>query len=461
MSIRPRSLAWSPATVSWLSFVLMGLVVVGIGLTGTGYVVSYLRERLTAHGIEHDRAIATSLQSLLDGELPAAGRTPPALQGFVEKYGAFGYRIFILDTAQEELSADSGVRSGLPRPIASSWLGSAIPLGRSGDQRPLREGGAATATDAAGRPLLLWIAPVNGGPAAEGTWRIGVASDPTTLASFLGDLHWHLDGVMLLTYLLIGILGLFSVRGIGRAYERRLESQVRERTLALESAHAQILRRERLATIGQTASVLAHEMRNPLSSIKLALSGVRGSGGLAERERHRVDLVLGEVDRLDNLLSQTLDYTRPIQLSTDPVILDDVVTQVLRHEEPLLSRRGVRIRRERCADCIGIRLDEDKMHQALLNLLKNAFEATPPGGEIGIRLYRDRAEAVLEITNGGEPLPEETLARAFDPFFTTKPKGSGLGLGLVRRVVEEHGGAVALASDCRSGTRATVRLPMP
>jgi signal transduction histidine kinase len=189
---------------------------------------------------------------------------------------------------------------------------------------------------------LLWIAPRT--DHRDGPWVIGVASDPTTLTSFLGDLHWHLDGVMLLTYLLIGTLGLFAVRGIGRAYERRLESEVRERTEAMESAHAQMLQRERLATIGQTASVLAHEMRNPLASIKLALSDVQDSDRLSEREHRRVELVSGEVGRLDNLLSQTLDYVRPIRLVSDPVLLEDVLTQVLHHEEPWLATHEVRIR---------------------------------------------------------------------------------------------------------------------
>ena len=126
----------------------------------------------------------------------------------------------------------------------------------------------------------------------------------------------------------------------------------------------------------------------------------------------------------------------------------------------MLARHEVRIRRERCRDCRALRLDAEKMHQALLNLLKNALDATPRGGEIGFRLSCDGAEAVLTITNGGEPLSEETLASAFEPFFTTKPDGSGLGLGLVKRVVEAHGGTVALTSERLSGTCATVRLPM-
>jgi signal transduction histidine kinase len=251
-----------------------------------------------------------------------------------------------------------------------------------------------------------------------------------------------------------------SVRGIGRAYERRLELQVRERTRALEAAHAEMLRKARLATIGQTASVLAHEMRNPLASIKLALSGVKGSDGLDERARRRVELVAGEVDRLDGLLRDTLDHVRPVQLSHKPVKLEDLLTGLLRQEEPLLRRRGLRVRRERCAQNTALRLDENKLHQALLNLLKNAAEASPAGEEIRMGLHREAGDAVLEIANRGEPLSAEVLARAFDPFFTTKPRGSGLGLGLVKRVVEEHGGTVALASDAAHGTRVTVRLPL-
>jgi signal transduction histidine kinase len=173
-----------------------------------------------------------------------------------------------------------------------------------------------------------------------------------------------------------------------------------------------------------------------------------------------VGLVLGEVDRLDGLLSQTLDFVRPVKLSKKPVVLDRLLTQVIHRQTPLVEERHLSIRRETCADCRAIRLDEGKMHQVLLNLLKNAIEASPPGGEIAIREFRDGAQVVLEIANGGEPMDPETLDRAFEPFYTTKPGGSGLGLGLVKRVVEEHDGSVVLTSDPESGTRVTLRLPM-
>lgn len=99
------------------------------------------------------------------------------------------------------------------------------------------------------------------------------------------------------------------------------------------------------------------------------------------------------------------------------------------------------------------------MHQVLLNLVKNAVEASPQGGKVGVSLQRKGSELVLEMNNDGEPISAEILQRAFEPFFTTKPKGTGLGLGLVKRVVEEHGGTVALSSNPELGTRVTLRLP--
>jgi signal transduction histidine kinase len=201
-------------------------------------------------------------------------------------------------------------------------------------------------------------------------------------------------------------------------------------------------------------------MRNPLASIKLAFSGLQNQDDVPERTRRRFGLVLGEVDRLDALLSQTLEFARPVQIATRPVLLDQVLTRVIEQQRPLIDKQKLRVRRETCADCRAVRLDEDKMVQALLNLLKNAIEASPEGSAIDISVARANDEVVLQMVNGGEPLAAETIRQAFDPFFTTKPHGSGLGLGMVKRVVEAHGGNVSLDSASEYGTRVTVRLPM-
>ena len=460
MKIDIRAVQWTPGRVSLLSLVIMGLVVAGIGLTGTAYVVGYLHERMTVHGIEHNREIAQRLHPLLAPRIQLdADVVSNAFQDAVTQYGSFGYRIFLLDQ-KKRLMADSHRESVLPVELDKSWL--ADINGSSANDGGHQLGvGAARATDEDGHPMLIWLQKVDGEESSSNHWLLGVASDQHKLNDFLGELHWHLDGILLVTYMMIGFLGLFAMRGIGRAYERKLEAQVQERTLALKVAHDDVLEKTRLATIGQTASVLAHEMRNPLASIKLALSGMSGQENLSDRTQRRVELVTGEVDRLDALLSQTLDYVRPVILSTRPVLLDDLISKVEEQQQPLFTEHGITLRRQLCAECAAIRLDEDKMHQVLLNLLKNAVEASPEGGEIGLRLLSDNVNhAVIEITNGGEPIDAETADRAFDPFFTTKPRGSGLGLGLVKRIIEEHGGKVTIDGNPSGGTRVRVYLPM-
>lgn len=461
MKFGERRLSWTPTIVSWLSFVIMGLVVVGIGLTGTAYVVGYLHERLTAHGVDHNREIAESLRPVLAALI---SRPEPVshtdLQQAVAAYGMFGYRLFVLDRQQQRLVADSQGEGHLPADLNTSWLSDIAAIATTDYELQAGEGPAlALAED--GHPMLIWIAGMQEVGTPDGRWFLGVASDQRNLTEFLGDLHWHLDGIMLMTYVLIAFLGYFAMRAVGRVYERNLEAEVRERTLDLKAAHQEVLTNTRLATIGQTASVLAHEMRNPLASIKLALSAMSRQEDVPERTGRRIDLVLGEVDRLDALLSETLDFVRPVKLSAQPIVLDQLISQVIQWQRPLLDGRSITLHREVCADCTAIRLDEHKMHQVLLNLLKNAIEASLEGGEIRLKLFQDENQSVvLEIANGGEVLGAEILERAFEPFYTTKPRGSGLGLGLVKRIVEEHGGSITLSSDPSLGTCVTVTLPI-
>ncbi len=453
-----KNLTWKPSTVSWLSFVLLGLIVAGIGLSGTAHVVNYLQERLIAHGIEHNQEIASALIQKLESFVQNDSRDATnILSHAIEDYKAFGFRIFILDRNNQAVIVDSEMPLTSPLPIKQSWLANATSLDGSSIALP-QENGVVHALGDDHHPMLICLQEMEmPGP---NRWALGIASDQTTLTDFMGDLHWHLDAVLLLTYVLITLLGYYAMRSIGRTYERRLESQVHERTLALEAAQKEMLHKTLLATIGQTATVLTHEMRNPLASIKLALSGLKGSATLEDRERRRVELVLGEVDRLDGLLSETLDYVRPVKLSDQPVDIDLLLSKVLKQQEPLMQEKGIRLKHEGCTDPTAMRIDKAQIHQVLLNLIKNAIEASPQGGEIGTSLRREGDQLVVEISNGGEPLSEEVLQRAFEPFFTTKPKGTGLGLGLVKRVVEEHGGMVTLASDVVIGTRMTLTIPL-
>ena len=458
MSTLLKIVNWKPSTVSWLSFVFMGLIVAGVGLVGTAHVVNYLQLRLVDHGVEHNKEVALALIPKIE----AVVSKDPAdvlriLSQTIESYKSFGSQIFVLDRSNQSIAVDSKNFRISPIPIKESWLARATRLDGSAILLP-QEIGSLSSLNADEHLMLIWLQEIN--IPEKGRWVLGVANDQETLIDFMGDLHWHLDAVMLLTYILITFLGYYAVRSIGRAYERRLESEIWDRTQALEAAHEEVLLKTRLATIGKTASVLTHEIRNPLSSIKLALSGLKSSVILEDREQRRVDLMLGEVDRLDGLLSETLDYVRPVKLSDSPVNIDQLFRTVLKQQEPLMEEKEIRLDHVGCTDCSSMRVDVSQIHQVFLNIIKNAIEASPLGGEVSTSLQREGDDLIVEINNQSETLDEDIVQRAFEPFFTTKPKGTGLGLGLVKRVVEEHGGMVTLASNLENRTRLTLSLPM-
>ncbi len=450
-----------PLTVSLISFLLMLVIVVIIGLVGGRHIIDYLQERLVEHGIDHNEEVIRGIRPLLERSLQD-GAKPDAVvadfQRFIVHAEPFGVRLFLVDLSRGMVIADSQETHGLPYPVKAlvetpvrHFDGSLISDVRKWD-------GTAWRKTAAGAIELLTLHPLN--MSASPRWALGVSSDLSELLVFMDELHLHLDMVLLLTYGLIGLLGFLTLRWVGRRYESGLEQQVAARTRELEAAHERLLEQARLATLGQTASILAHEMRNPLASIKLALSGVSRSDSLSEREKQRLGLVLGEVDRLEQMLSENLEYVQPVVRGDQPVSLDELLDRVLDLEQPLIQDASLSLSRHRCEDCPGLRLDRRKMQQVLLNLLKNAREASPPGASIGIILERQENDLVLTISNRGEPLDSATREQAFDLFFTTKARGTGLGLGLVRRVVEEHGGSVNLTEDGKGLIYVRLILPL-
>lgn len=458
MSLKEFIRHQKPLTVSLISFLLMLAIVITIGLAGGSHIIRYLQVQLMEHGIMHNEDVIEGMRPLLERALQVGKPVDQVVsdfQSFIEHAEPFGVRLFLIDRKGDLVIADSAAVERLPFAV-DKLLGTPA---RQLDGTPItdlgRWRGAAWRVTPAGTIELLSLRNMDAG---DVHWTLGVSSDLSELLSFMDELHLHLDTVLLITYGLIGLLGFLVLRWVGRRYESSLEEQVIERTDELEAIHRKLLEQARLATIGQTASVLAHEMRNPLASMKLALSGVSRSQDLSERERQRVELVLGEVDRLETLLSETLEYVRPVEKDEQPVSLDDLLDEVLELEQPLLRERRIRLQRQRCDDCPPLRLDSHKMKQVLLNLLKNAREASPEGGAITLSLKREPLGVLLEIRNRGEPLDQDVLEHAFDFFYTTKARGTGLGLGLVKRVVEEHRGKVTLRSE-EAGATVEIRLP--
>ena len=221
------------------------------------------------------------------------------------------------------------------------------------------------------------------------------------------------------------------------------------------------VRGERLATIGRMIATIVHDFRNPMTAIKGYGSLVEGDLS-PERRRQYAHLIVEETDRLGGMIEEILDFTRgerPIlRPRVVPVnVLADALERLL---APELKSRGVTFRRE--LDYEGeLVLDVDRLTRALLNFAANALDAMPSGGTLTLAARREGSRVELIVSDTGVGIPEELQPRLFEPFFTHgKPRGLGLGMSIARKIVEEHGGEVRLASSRDAGTRVTLSMPI-
>ena len=217
----------------------------------------------------------------------------------------------------------------------------------------------------------------------------------------------------------------------------------------------------RLAAIGGFASGIAHEIRSPLSTINMALDYIQGSD-LPEATRKRARLAGQEAERLARLLEEMLVYAKPMQLELAPLDLGRLLADLLETYSDIPRERGQEIQFVNAATEQAIKGDRDRLIQVFLNLLRNACEAAPSNDRIDCRLHQDPDSGTLtiDIQNRGEPIAPDHLDKLFDPFFTTKMNGTGLGLGIVKRIVESHGGEIEVVSSRDAGTRVRVVLPI-
>ena len=249
-------------------------------------------------------------------------------------------------------------------------------------------------------------------------------------------------------------------RANARKYQAAAE-QLAEANRHLQEAEAAVRRSDRLAALGQLSAGLAHELRNPLGTIK-ASAEMLGKNLIDcdDVAREMAGFISTEVDRTNSLVTRFLDFARPLALQTAETNLDEVIdraiVQVERHQPPF----DVSIYKNYSPDIRPFAFDGELMERVIYNLIVNAAQASPPKGVITVktRLTGDMAEiAVIDRGAGIEP---KHLENIFNPFFTTKRGGVGLGLAIVSKIVDEHGGRMAVESEPGHGSVFRVYLPM-
>ncbi|MBN2437311.1 MAG: PAS domain S-box protein [Deltaproteobacteria bacterium] len=224
----------------------------------------------------------------------------------------------------------------------------------------------------------------------------------------------------------------------------------------------EIARSRRLASLGSLAAGIAHEIRNPLSSIKGFATWFRERYRDNSEDRETAEVMIREVDRLNRVITQLLEFARPLAMNRVPTLLSAVIRHALKMVEGEARKKGVALETDLSAE-IGespLPLDADRMTQVFLNLCLNAIAAMEAGGVLRVSLaQRDERTVGITIADTGAGIPNEDLPRVFDPYFTTRSSGTGLGLAIVHKIVEAHGGEVRLESEPGKGTTATILLP--
>jgi signal transduction histidine kinase len=261
----------------------------------------------------------------------------------------------------------------------------------------------------------------------------------------------------------VGASGLLVALAFGLAGLRRRYGVLSERHARAEEA---LRRRDRLAAMGELASTVAHEVRNPLNAIAMTAQRLRrefldaGPGGDADRaEREELlSVMTSETERIDRIVQQFLDYARPPKLAPQPVDLAALVRDLGERTRSLAEARGIRLEVETAgADTAPV--DPAQMRQALDNLVRNAIEATPEGGRVALAARREHGGHVIEVRDNGRGIQPDHLSRIFDLYFTTRADGTGVGLAVTQQIVTAHGGTIEVDSRPGAGTTMTVRLP--
>ncbi len=216
----------------------------------------------------------------------------------------------------------------------------------------------------------------------------------------------------------------------------------------------------RLAAIGEFASGITHEIRNPLSTITMALDYFHNAD-LQGPAAKRAELAHQEAIRVERLLEEILLYAKPMTLALQPLDLGKLVSELLELHGEMTEQTGLSFTLNGNRENIFINADTDRLKQVILNLARNACEAAPGGSVVNWHFSSNpqTRTTTLEISNEGPVIPAHQLERLFDPFFTTKPHGTGLGLGIVKRIVEAHGGDIQITS-VENNTTVSLNFPM-
>ena len=254
---------------------------------------------------------------------------------------------------------------------------------------------------------------------------------------------------------------------VGVSAQAIVEQGVRMGTLvtlrdleSLERIGNQLLVSERLAALGRVTAGVAHEVKNPLNSMRLWLEVLKGNMPADPEPQEAVKMLDTEIDRLDRAVKTFLSFTKPVELKLEETDLRELLDEVVVAARPAISKSGLQLRVDFPPEFPPVLVDRQLIHQAVLNLILNACDFTPPGGHIGVVLRRNGEFADISIDDSGKGIAPEDQNKIFQLFFTTRPGGTGVGLANTFRFVQLHNGRIEFSSEVGRGTMFRIELPL-
>lgn len=264
-------------------------------------------------------------------------------------------------------------------------------------------------------------------------------------------------GPYLLDFSLVVLVLVVGAKLTSRFVENARALEISSRRLA--AAQEQLVKRERLAALGELAAMVAHEVRNPLGVVFNALSGLRKARPDSEEHQELLRIAQEEADRIRGIISDLLDFARPRPLVVAPVAIADVATRAVEAARIATGSPREAIEVHAAPDVAPMECDEQLLRQAIINLTTNALQS--PGRHGPVQVFVDDADGsvAIRVVDDGEGIAETERERVFTPFYSTRATGTGLGLAMVRRTAQAHEGDVELSTTPGGGATVTLKLP--
>jgi signal transduction histidine kinase len=243
---------------------------------------------------------------------------------------------------------------------------------------------------------------------------------------------------------------------------KRGEGIIHQRAMEHLKLKEKLQRAEHMSSIGEMVAGISHEIRNPLGIIqssaqllkkKMSADNASGTNGIP-------DIIVEEAGRLNTIITDFLDFARPQQPNLSTCQIDEIIDKNLAFLASQIEANGYRVDKTYDPELPAIMADADMLYQAFLNILINAMQAMPDGGHIQVQTELENDTITVTFLDEGDGIPEDILGKIWDPFFTTKEKGTGLGLGIVRNIIQAHEGEIEIQNRSLRGSKIVVRLPV-